>query len=909
MKRILCCFIALIMLLSVMPAAAEDENISISFGGQTLAFDIAPVIKGNTIMCQMDTLFDAVGIKYEYNPLKKTLRALYKNSIELNANIGEDNLNVDDVKIELEQPLYQQANKLMVPLDTICYVFNINIDRSDLLNVKTWVDDVTTESYDQTKELDSFFDGLKDYKITLIDGGMEYFDTAERQKPEYFKESVADVEGQAFDKAFDWEVTSLPSTFYESQLANWRKEKIERNDLLVISFWAKPKWATNDSAHPRLNITAELNKTWDKIVSQEMFLESDDWAKYYVYAVSQYESEDWAVNFRCHYNLQEFMLADVNVSIYRDLPEGTEVPNPPASYKGVEDNALWRKEALKRIEKYRKNDMTFNVTDESGQPIEGAEIKAEMTNSEFLWGAQFYGFVFETGKTTQKSGYWGENWLKKFKEFDMNMLVMGNENKPSGINAKYVASIVNWCLDNNVAYRCHTYFWETGSVKTVDDIPIWLLPEFKGLNWNNDEVSPDTIRKRMNYQYNKMATFMKDYPTQIDVINESVTRHKYILAALGMDETVRWFDISRKLNPGCKLYFTECGIGGSSLNTGATLDTAEYLKYLKSLGAQVDGVGLQGHITAAEYPQNWYNNIDVLTQDVDEATITEYDHMFNNPNNAYPYFRDTLIACYSHPKTAGFCVWTPYTITGVGDAGVLWNSDGTDKKTAEVWKELVQGEWRTNETVTSGADGSAKIRGHRGDYKITVSYNGKSAEMPVVLNKDEEKNVVNIVIGNEIKISSPNKKEEKPKKEYMKWTDWGKTTDIADMPDINYEWKPVGEIIECRDKNGVIVPEAFDNNSDTFWSASENDDYICVSLADKTELKSLNINWHNSSIKRYNRKIEISVDGNTWETVCSGTNSAINEKIDLLGKSAGYIKISGTDGKLAIDDIALYTNY
>ena len=72
-----------------------------------------------------------------------------------------------------------------------------------------------------------------------------------------------------------------------------------------------------------------------------------------------------------------------------------EVPKIPATYKGMEEDALWRKEAIKRIEKYRKNNMTVNVTDKDGNPIQGATVNAKMTRSEFNWGSMVWNSTFQ----------------------------------------------------------------------------------------------------------------------------------------------------------------------------------------------------------------------------------------------------------------------------------------------------------------------------------------------------------------------------------------------------------------------------------------------------------------------------------------------------------------------------------
>ena len=56
------------------------------------------------------------------------------------------------------------------------------------------------------------------------------------------------------------------------------------------------------------------------------------------------------------------------------------------NYVGGDDNALWRNEALKRIEKYRKSSITINVKDASGAALSNSTIKMEMISNSFNFG-------------------------------------------------------------------------------------------------------------------------------------------------------------------------------------------------------------------------------------------------------------------------------------------------------------------------------------------------------------------------------------------------------------------------------------------------------------------------------------------------------------------------------------------
>ena len=59
--------------------------------------------------------------------------------------------------------------------------------------------------------------------------------------------------------------------------------------------------------------------------------------------------------------------------------------------RGTEDDALWREEALRNIEKYRKAPVTVKVVDESGNAVNDAEVALDMTENEFMFGWEIQG--------------------------------------------------------------------------------------------------------------------------------------------------------------------------------------------------------------------------------------------------------------------------------------------------------------------------------------------------------------------------------------------------------------------------------------------------------------------------------------------------------------------------------------
>ena len=910
-KRILCTLLSVMCLLCGIPTYADDAQpeLHIYFNDQELSFDKKPYLSDGTIMCELSTVFDAIGIPYEYNAVSENVKAKYRNTYEFEAKIGDNTLIFDEVKVEAGAPLRKDGNKIIMPLDTICYGYNILIDRSDLSHIvlsekpKPELKDVNGE----IAEILSSFEG-EHLKLFEEKGGFLEDSIHENKDGDtvWWEENEVNVEGQEFDKALDIKVVNKPSTYYAKQIKATVDKPTKADSKAVISFWGKSISAQNDSGFIKLNFVYERFADWYKFISSDIDL-SNEWKKYYLVGdlATDMEANSCQIGVRFCHAYGEFQIADMQVEVIDTGGKEIDLPYPPSSYRGYEDDAIWRKEAQKRIEKYRKNDINISVTDKDGNPVKDAEVTAKMTDSEMHWGAQIWGSDVRGGSATATGFSKETEWkLNLLKENGFNTFVIGNENKPPGYTPEQIQNMINWCIDNNFNYRLHAFAW---------DYPNTANAGFKKFNDNPNNrgyTSEATMRKRLENQINTMGSFETGYPMEIDVFNEVSSYWDTMLDpqySMGIDEVARAFDIAKELCPDSTLILNEATIGANNPSTGRTRPFLALLKYLNSIGCKYDGLGMQGHAGGADYPNHWYENAELLSQYTDYIAVTEYDSTMVNQNDMYNYFRDVLIACYSHPNIKTFTIWTPFW---VGNSStrlevLCGKNDAYFLPGFYAWQDMVMKEWRTNETVKTDENGLAKIRGHRGKYEVAVTAGGKSKTISMQLTTDEEKDKITVVVGDDITINCDNKITANEKKKYIDYRDSGKLTEM-NMPKIERAYEPKTTILGAVDSNGTEVPEIFDSNDDTLWVSENSNDYITVELRDNVALNKLDIKWGNGYIKRFNNKVEISEDGESWTTVKSGINDNVNQTIDLGGKSAKFIRISAVDGELQIRDINVY---
>ena len=102
-----------------------------------------------------------------------------------------------------------------------------------------------------------------------------------------------------------------------------------------------------------------------------------------------------------------------------------------------------------------------------------------------------------------------------------------------------------------------------------------------------------------------------------------------------------------------------------------------------------------------------------MTQRVDVNTKNETDQA--------EYLRDILIAAFSHPAVDSVTFWGFWNGRHWLKTSPLFREDWSRKPGLEVYEKLVMGDWWTRETVRTGPDGHARLRGFVGDYTLSAT--------------------------------------------------------------------------------------------------------------------------------------------------------------------------------------------
>lgn len=398
-----------------------------------------------------------------------------------------------------------------------------------------------------------------------------------------------------------------------------------------------------------------------------------------------------------------------------------DLPVTRFSYMGREADAQWRKDALKRIEEIRTAPLAVKVVDSKGKPVRNAKVEVRMDKSDFIWGTAVSEGVM-AGNDTNSKTY--KSYLKEL----FNTAVISNGFKAAGWawDEKQKMNTLlafDWLKENGFRQRGHNLVW-----------PAWKFnsPLTKHIAMH-DSASFDRYIKAQFYE--RMA-YTKGHVIAWDVVNEYM-HEKEFFHYLPADVMVDWFKLAHKLDPDAQLFINEYAMLNciqSPQNINAYIDT---IQVLRAKGAPIHAVGVQGHVgRQPRNPSQVITDLDLFLPMGLPVQITEFD--INTPDEELQadYLRDFLIAVYSHPIVTGVTLWGFWQKDHWKPDAAMLRTDWSPKLCLAKWRELVTGEWKTNVTGNTDKKGCFNIRGHLGEYVITVSSNGNTIIKKSHLTKD-----------------------------------------------------------------------------------------------------------------------------------------------------------------------------
>lgn len=530
-------------------------------------------------------------------------------------------------------------------------------------------------------------------------------------------------------KAVRMQTTAVGSSAWSSQVYVKLNPGVKKGDIVFFGFKMKgiesitDKEARGVLANTRLRVDGKTSVNLN--VSGTV---SDEWKQCFMAAESPVDSDESGGKFVFQLGMavQTIDIADVFAI---DFGQGnvnvSQFPIMKTTYKGMEDDAQWRKDALERIDKIRKADISVKVKDKNGKLIPNAEVTVNQTKHAYGFGSivnaiDYFNFDVKTQTKyldtlkmiAERSGF--ENEMK------MNYIAA---------NAEKIDYFLKWFKKNGMDVRGHVLIYGQWSR---------LTPEQKIAMIENPQLLKDYTLEHIK----KYVTLYKGEIYNWDTVNENMTANDFT-TILGDEVIDDWFKEAHKADPDAKLTYNDYG----ALSNNKIHEDYDYdlCKSLIDRGVPITTIGIQAHMSLIP-PEDILTTLDRFASLGKEIEITEFTFASDDTEIQAKYTRDFLIAAFSSPATTSIVTWGFWEGSLYDPKAAMFNKDFSIKPNGKVWMDLIYNKWWTNEKGATDASGNYNTRAFLGDHKVTVNVNGNKSTFDISLDKDGK--LLNIVYDN-----------------------------------------------------------------------------------------------------------------------------------------------------------------
>ena len=405
----------------------------------------------------------------------------------------------------------------------------------------------------------------------------------------------------------------------------------------------------------------------------------------------------------------------------------------------------WRIDANKRIDKYRKAQLTIKVIDaKTKKAIPNASVSVVQIKHSFRFG----GIINTSQYIKNKKKY-----LQLFNDMGFNASGFNNafkyklrrwfENRPP--------ELIKWLRKNHIFLRGHCIIWPGD--QTGNHLP----KELASLTQEYSENPSDNLKNEINdYTFKMIKTWAKKWDVdEWDVINEPRANH-LIQDILGnkIERETEWFKLTKEnmQHPQGLLYLNENRIISDPVKKEKVISKKVQIYYdnVKALlenNAPLSALGFQTRFARTLPAELMYKRLCVFNEfnlpiaatefEMKQSIGTEFDKALMTERVMTIYF--------SHPLVNGIYAWTILNNPPSKkkkepqnqNRGLI-NPDYTPSLRAKTWLYLTKNKWHTDETLTSNKNGKVSLRAFKGKYKIKVKANNKEKEINLDLEKNKK---------------------------------------------------------------------------------------------------------------------------------------------------------------------------
>ena len=390
---------------------------------------------------------------------------------------------------------------------------------------------------------------------------------------------------------------------------------------------------------------------------------------------------------------------------------------------------------------HRKVSKKVLFTDNEGKALANKEIRVSQTNHEFLFGCgafDFLPYVTMGAKGLQDAI---DKWLAVFNYATLPFYWGRFEPEEGKPDTEKLMQVAKYLKEKNVTVKGHPLCWHTVCAD-------WLM-----------KYDNETIMKKQLERIDREVAGFKGVIDMWDVINEVVIMpifDKYdnavtrICNEYGRVPLVKAvFDEAHANNPDAILLLND-------FNTSEKY--AELIEGCLDAGVPITAIGIQSHqhqgfwgrekleeVLARferfglpiHFTENTLISGEIMPAYIEDLNDWQVDEWPSTPEGEERQAREIeemYSVLFSHPLVKAITTWDYRDGAWLKAPSGFLRLDNSVKPSYTMLKNLVRGEWWTDVTVRTDADGYAVIDAFKGDYKL--SSEGKEATAVFTDNAD-----------------------------------------------------------------------------------------------------------------------------------------------------------------------------
>ena len=584
--------------------------------------------------------------------------------------------------------------------------------------------------------------------------------------PSWATKEIVDVDpadGLPFDKAIKITTSGKRTNPYDVDLTFRTTAPVAKDDIfLTVVYFKKLYSASEAGTAESLFALKNFDHGWVNwtYTPGNMSNGGDEWQKYYFASAAPNDAggtatvDQWFSELQFGFQKQTVLIGGYATIKYPSTVDKSKLPtsNISFTYDGHAADAPWRAEAAARIDQIRKGNLEVTVTDSEGQPVADAQVQVKMKKHAYGFGSAVPALNLNNSSLADKI------FQQKFYQL-FNRATFENDLTWSpwiggwddNFGKQQVLNALPKLESRGMPVKGHVLFWDglayhNDPAKNLNNI-------YAAKVESEGQAAADAWMKQTILEHiDDIAGTLQGRIAEWNVKNEPYN-FRIDVEKFGDVFMAEMFNRAHAADPNAKLFVNEAGwLQGA--DNGLRDHLYDLIDQVMADGGVIHGAGEEGHYGASSLPsiprlianmdafKTKYPNLDLQ---ITEFDINAYRNIDAQVQVQADFTRDYLTAMFSHPATSAVTSWGFWAGRHWYPDAAYYNNDWTIRPNGQAYLDTVFGDFWTDVSGTTDAQGKYTTDGFLGEYDIVVTSGDINKKITHVLGHNKASGQLNRV--------------------------------------------------------------------------------------------------------------------------------------------------------------------